>query len=75
MFRKKKIISLMIMITMLVSLMNGCSRVQVAENQQQTESSQQSDAAPAATGSQEKNRESTGENAALGRYVEILEDD
>lgn len=70
MFRKKKIISLMIMITMLVSLMNGCSRVQVAENQQQTESSQQSDAAPAATGSQEKNRESTGENAALGRYVE-----
>ena len=70
MFGKKKIISLMIMIAMLVSLMNGCSRVQVAENQQQTESGQQSDAAPSAKGSQEKNGGSTGENAALGRYVE-----
>lgn len=70
MFGKKKIISLMIIIAMLVSLMNGCSRVQVAENQQQTESGQQSDAAPSAKGSQEKNGGSTGENAALGRYVE-----
>ena len=74
MFRKKKIVSLMIMIAMLVSLISGCGRLKVAENQPQTESGQQSDAAPSATGNQGENGESTGENTAMGRYVETAID-
>lgn len=60
----------MILAALLLSALAGCGRLQVAENPSQTESGQQSDTVPSVTGNQEENGDGTGENTAMGRYVE-----